>query len=158
MNYLFDVSPLEVPDERRKKQSRKQKKSSAPEAEGHSVMHARRRNESIIGRSEGHYTCADETCGSTQFDILDDWRGEWFIECMLCGTGQYAVAVPGVIETPDNAADFVFSDGRYEGLSIAEVSADDHGPVYLAWAAKSHKREAVRVACQKWIDSSAVQP
>lgn len=156
MNYLFDVSPTEVPDERKKKQSRRKPAEAA--AEGHGIVHARRRNESIIGRSEGHYTCADEACGSTQFDILDDWRGEWFIECMLCGTGQSVVAVPGVIETPDNAADFVFSDGRYEGLSIAEVHADENGPAYLSWAAKSHKREAVRVACQKWIDSSAVQP
>lgn len=155
MNYLFDISPLEVPDERRKKQARRKKEEPAKEAS--TLVHTRRRNESIIGRSEGHYHCADEACGSTQFDILDDWRGEWFIECMLCGTGQYAVAVPGVIETPDNAADFVFSDGRYEGLSIAEASADEHGPKYLAWAAKNHKREAVRVACQKWIDSSSVR-
>lgn len=157
MNYLFDVSPTEVPDERKKKQARRKKTDATSGVESHGIVHARRRNESIIGRSEGHYTCADSACWSTQFDILDDWRGEWFIECMFCGTGQSVPAIPGVIETPDNAADFVFSDGRYEGMSIAEAAADEHGPKYLAWAAKSHKREAVRVACQKWIDSSVMQ-
>lgn len=155
MNYLFDVSPTEVPDAKKPK-ARRGKAVAAPAAAA-VVISARFRNETIIGRSEGHCQCADESCKSTQFDILDDWRGEWFVECMICGTGQYVPAVAGVIQAPDDSADFVFSDGRFEGLAMAQVAASENGPTYIAWAAANHKREAVRIACKKWIDRSGVR-
>lgn len=157
MNYLFDVSPTEVPDAKSKRSKSRKTQPSEAEPKAATVVSARFRNETIIGRSEGHCQCADESCKSTQFDILDDWRGEWFVECMLCGTGQYVTAVPGVIQTPDDAAEFVFADGRFEGLSMAQVAAAEHGQRYIEWAAASHKREAVRVACKKWIDRSGVR-
>lgn len=154
MNYLFDVSPTEVPDAKAK---RKRAAGEKPQAKEVAVVHSRRRNETIVGRSEGHYSCADESCKSTQFDILDDWRGEWFVECMICGTGQSVPAVAGVIQTPDDAREFVFADGRFEGLAMPEVAASENGPAYISWAAANHKREAVRIACKKWIDRSGVR-
>lgn len=157
MNYLFDVAPTEVPDARAKRGRSPRKTQAEKPAAVAQVIHARRRNETIIGRSDGHYACADEACQSTQFDILDDYRGEWFIECMLCGTGQTVPAVRGVIQTPDDAGEFVFADGKFEGFTMSQAAAAENGPTYIAWAAKSHKREAVRLACKKWIDSRGGQ-
>lgn len=171
MTFLFDVSPEEIPDASKSAPSRKRRQPSAgvqqsaeaadggkKEAEAAIFLPQRRRNDTIIGRSAGHYQCGYEGCGSAYFDILDEWRGEWFVECMVCGTGQYVPAVSGVLQTPDNAGEFVFADGRYEGLSMAEVAADKNGPTYIAWAAENHKREAVRIACKKWIDATGPRP
>lgn len=165
MSFLFDISPDEVPDDAKQKQKKQRRKTAnVPEPAQRDGDHAssaifapqRRRNDTIIGRSAGHYECADSACGSTHFDILDEWRGEWFVECMVCGTGQNVPAVSGVIETPDDAGEFVFADGRYEGMSVSQVSRDQNGPKYIAWASENHKREAVRNACKKWIDSIPV--
>lgn len=151
MNYLFDISPTEVPDQKRKPAKKRAEKPA--ETAVLVVAQPRKRGSEIIGRSVDHYTCADESCQSAQFDILDDWKGEWFVECMICGVGQYVASVPGVLKTPDEAGEFVFADGIYEGRKMSDVAGESQGCVYIKWAAKSHKREAVRIACKKWIDS-----
>lgn len=164
MNFLFDASPEELPDTKKSKPRRRaakpdeSQKIAAEDTGGVAIFaHQRRRNDTIIGRSDGHYECADIKCGSSHFDILDEWRGEWFVECMICGTGQSVPAISGVISTPDAAGEFVFADGRYEGLSVSQVVLDENGPTYLSWAAANHKREAVRIACKKWIDSIRIK-
>lgn len=108
----------------------------------------------ILGQVRDLHECADTRCSSRQFDIIDDYRGQWLIECMICGTGQRVPAVAGVLAEPVGS-DFVFRDGIFEGLSIDEASKQTNGMDYIEWSAASHKRPAVKAACRTWLDSRA---
>jgi len=105
----------------------------------------------IMGQVRGLHECADTRCGSRDFDIIDEWRGEWRIECMICGTGQRVPVVPGVLHETEEV--FRFRDGIFAGLSVDEASSKENGMDYIEWAAKSHKRNAVRDACSSWLDA-----
>jgi len=108
----------------------------------------------IIGQVRDLHECADTRCQSRQFDIIDDYRGQWRIECMICGTGQQVPAIAGVLPEPVGN-DFVFRDGIFEGLSIEDAAKQENGMDYIEWAASSHKRKAVKEACRTWLDSRA---
>lgn len=155
MSLLFDISP-EDPHPEKKKQKRAKGAGPAAVKDGEDrgvLMPSKQAHFRIIGRSEGHYECLDVTCKAGIFDILDEYRDEWFIECMICGTGQRVPAIPGVIKAPDRSGDFVFADGKFEGFAIAQVAEMEHGQQYIAWASANHKREAVRTACKNWLDA-----
>ena len=148
---LFDISP----DEPVKKKARARVPVvSAQEKPQEFVPLVNTGYYEILGQVRDLHECADTLCGSRQFDIIDDYRGEWRIECMICGTGQRVPAVPGVLREPEGEA-FVFRDGIFEGLSIDEASRQENGMDYIEWAAASHKREAVKKACRTWLDSRA---
>ena len=145
MSLLFDISPEEVPDQKKKKTTRK---PPAAESESVPVAPAREvRPMEIIGRSEGDYAC---DCGSTYFDILDDYRGQWLIECCFCGFKMDVLAVrPLKPSTPD----FIFFDGRYSGMTLAQVSETEQGMAYIKWCAGKHKSGSVKEACKDWLAS-----
>ncbi|NBW12205.1 MAG: hypothetical protein EBR82_29660 [Caulobacteraceae bacterium] len=143
MNLLFDTSPEEVPDQKKKKTARK--KPATEPARPAQVTEIR--PVEIIGRSDGDYTC---DCGSTYFDILDDFRGKWLIECCFCGFKMDVLAVrtlrPAVPE-------FVFFDGRHSGMTLAQVSETEQGMAYIKWCAEKHKSGSVKEACKEWLVS-----
>lgn len=93
----------------------------------------------------------DDSCGSQAFDIADEYRGEWFVRCAICGTGFYAKAIQGHLKPKGDG--FVFNDGRFAGLTVDEAWSQPRGQDYVEWAAKSHHRQAVRTACQNHLDS-----
>jgi len=144
MNLLFDTSPEEVPDKKKKRQSKKAATPAQPEA----VETAKNLPSlEIIGWSEGDYTC---DCGGAYFDILDDFRGEWLIECCFCGLKLRRPAIRDAVQA---STDFVFFDGRYSGMTVAQVSETTQGVAYIRWCAEKHKSAAVKDACKSWVAS-----
>jgi hypothetical protein len=149
MSLLFDISPEEVPEKKRKTPRKKAAAAEpAPATEPDAPMYLGLGPQEIIGRSGGDYTCC---CGSTYFDILDDFRGEWWLECCFCGLKIREPAVVGAAQ-PQNS-DFVFFDGRYSGMTLALVSETDQGLAYIRWCAGKHRSAAVKEACTLWLSS-----
>ena len=106
----------------------------------------------ILGKIDEKFACADDRCTSTTHDIVDESRGEWLIECSFCGTGQRVRAIRGHLKAEDS---FTFRDGRCAGLTVAQAWREPRGQEYVVWAAESHPREAVRLACKKHLDAVA---
>jgi len=96
--------------------------------------------------------CIDSNCRCSASDIIDESRGQWLLECCFCGTKQWVKAIAGHLEPRQE--EFRFRDGRFAGLSIAEVSAQPRGKDYLKWASDGHPRPAVREAVKTWIASN----
>ena len=103
----------------------------------------------IIGKIDDRFACADERCNCTAHDIVDEDRGEWSILCIACGTGQRVRAIKGHLKAEDS---FVFRDGRCAGMTVAQAWREPRGQEYVTWAAESHPREAVRLACKRHLD------
>jgi len=145
---LFDTS---LPPEEQKKAKRKRAGSALLEPENQLPKKPLLfRANALIGRIDDTYQCADAACGAECHDILDDDRGQWLIECCFCGTQQAVPAIAGVVERPPADA-FRFRDGRYAGMTIDEAAGTPRGADYLAWAAESHPRPAVREAVRTWL-------
>lgn len=155
MSTLFNVSPEEPV---RKLSARARKKDAPPLGEkpkpekrpyyiGHTAIRA-------LGRLDHTHECADTLCRGSAHDILHEDRGEWMIQCCFCNTCQWVPVIPGHLAPRPEA--FVFRDGRFAGLTIDEAVEQPHGREYVAWAAREHKRDAVRKACQTWLDAEAL--
>jgi len=147
---LFDTS---IPPEDQKSPKRARKRATAgprKESESPQKMPLIIRDIRPIGRIDNTYACLDTSCAAECHDILDDHRGQWLLECCFCGTRQWEKAIACVIQEPEPDA-FRFRDGRCAGLTIDEAAATPRGADYLAWAAESHPRPAVREAVKTWL-------
>ena len=117
-----------------------------------------------LGRLDDDCECVDSSCRGTAHDIMAEGRHDfvglgfsepaWLVECVLCGTGQWARVVPGLLQPREE--EFVFRDGRFAGQTISEALRHPRGPEYMTWAAQSHPREAVRKAVKSHMDALAV--
>lgn len=105
----------------------------------------------ILGKIDDVYACADAACAASAMDVIGEEGLYWKVECAFCGTGQTVKAIRGHLKP--RAEEFRFSDGRFEGCTPEEAAAMPNGLIYLNWAARSHKRPAVRSACQTFLDS-----
>lgn len=149
---MFDVSP----DEPVKKKGRSSRRKEAAAVETTDAFLPPTYTAEILGQVRDLHECADTRCRSQQFDIIDDYKGEWKLECMICGTGQWVTALPGIL--PDSEVEqFTFRDGIFGGRTIDEAAKEENGMDYIEWAASSHKRAAVQKACRTWLDSRAGQ-
>jgi hypothetical protein len=147
---LFDTS---TPPEDQPPQKRARKRTTAApqqEAEATPKMPFLFRDIRPLGSIDHTYACLDESCAAECHDIIDDDGGRWVLECCFCGTRQSAKALAGVIKEPEPDA-FRFRDGRHAGQTIDEAAATPRGADYLAWAAESHPRPAVREAVKTWL-------
>lgn len=116
-----------------------------------------------MGRLDEGCECCDSSCRGTSHDIMHEGRHDflglgfsepaWLVECVLCGTGQWARVVPGLLQPREE--EFVFRDGRFAGQTISEALRHPRGPEYMTWAAQSHPREAVRKAVKSHMDGLA---
>jgi hypothetical protein len=143
MSHLFDISPVDSgQSKRRSKRPRRAQGGPKPadpvSTAGYSIV--------AIGRVDDLYECAGG-CGSWVHDILDDDFCEWRIECVVCGTRQLVPA--GHREQSDG--DFVMKGGRFDGLTLFEISVRKYGLEFLNWAAVSHPRAAVQSAVKLWL-------
>lgn len=104
-----------------------------------------------IGTADDLFVCVDSRCKSGGFDVLAEDRGNWFIECIFCGTGQW-VRKPRTTHQGESSQEvFRFLGGKHPGKTIDEVAAEPHGLDYIRWAAADHKRQAVKDACKTWL-------
>lgn len=155
MSTLFDISPDEPV---RRSSARARKKDVPPPAENQEVKKApfiyRQSPVKVLGRLDHTHECADSLCRGSAHDIIHEDRNEWMIQCCFCHTCQWVPVIKGHLQPKPEA--FTFRDGRFAGLSIDEAAEQPHGLEYVAWAAGEHKREAVRKACQTWLDARKV--
>lgn len=150
MNQLFDTSPTEDQDSKKKRPSkRKAAEPAAPEpASVDDALEAvLNRPGVILGRLDNHIAC--HRCLAACHDIVDDGGKEWQIECCFCGLREDIPAIEGYLQPRANG--FVFRDGRFAGKAIEEVALDRRGMEYITWASKEHKRPSVREACAKFL-------
>lgn len=116
-----------------------------------------------LGRLDDGCECADSSCRGTSHDIMAEGRHDfvglgfsepaWLVECCICGTGQWTRVVAGVLQ--ERTEEFRFRDGRFAGQTISEALRHPRGMDYMAWAAQSHPREAVRKAVKSHMDGLA---
>lgn len=154
---LFDTSP----EEPVKAKARARKKVAVPEDTAPTPQNApsfigKRPPLKRLGMIDGHYQCADEACGASEMDIIDEYRGQWTLECAYCGTGSVEPALVGHLKPREE--EFVFRDGRFAGQTISEAMDHPRGPDYVRWAAGEHPRQAVRDACRTHLDRIASAP
>lgn len=154
MTFLFDISPAEPPD------GRKNRSAEGPAAAGTAKDVEFRVGDSsrtltILGAIDDFYQCPDGRCGAWAHDIIDVRRHEWRVECAFCGTGQWVEPVPGVIDKDGDV--FKLRGGRFDGLTIDEVSKSDRGLEYIAFAADKHSDDRTRKACRVWLDLKAAR-
>jgi hypothetical protein len=144
MDVLFDMTPDGDPVQARKK-PRKRTAAVAVEAEASrsdALDAILARPGFIVGRLDGHIAC--HRCLGCAHDIIEDYGPEWQVECCFCGLREDIPSIDGYLKPK---SDFLFRDGRYAGQSIDQAYATPRGREYVQWAAKEHKREAVREAC-----------
>jgi hypothetical protein len=146
MSLLFDISPDELPD--KKTPRKKSAKIEEPAAEP--PRGVRFAEQVILGQSDGHYVCYKPSCQATYFDIIDDYKGQWVIECAFCGWQQKVQAIEGVLAP---STDFIFYDGRFNGMTLAQTSKQENGLAYIQWCAKNHKSEPVKDSCLSWLSA-----
>jgi hypothetical protein len=155
VSLLFDTSPQEPAN---KKASRKAKKvaETAPAALGEHPQTSLAAAPAPLGTLDDSVACVDSRCQAQCHDIIDEIRGQWLLECVFCGTGQWVPAVRGHLPEPVAGGDFVLRGGRFDGRTIAAAARDPRGMDYLRWAAKEHPRPAVQKACETYLASIPV--
>lgn len=143
---LFDLGPEDPVQQ--KKARRKAAAIAAEAVEPKPVVHWVAQKP--LGVIDEVFECVDSRCQAGIHDIVDEVDGKWLIECMFCGTGQWVKAIRGHLKPQ-----FVFQNGDYAGQRIDAVAETPRGLAYVEWAAQEHKIEAVREACQKFLDSQS---
>jgi hypothetical protein len=155
MTLLFDTSADEPT--RRKARARK---AARPETETeppkNALLNIGKSAPAPLGVLDDSVACVDSRCQAQCHDIIDEVRGQWFLECVFCGTGQWVPAVRGHLPEPVAGGDFVLRGGRFDGRTIAAAARDPRGMDYLRWAAKEHPRPAVQKACETYLASIPV--
>ncbi len=150
---LFDISDDE-PVKKKGRSSRRMGEQVVASSEATTDFPPPIYTAEILGQVRDLHECADTRCKSQQFDIIDDYKDEWKLECMICGTGQWVTSVPGILPESQGQT-FTFRDGIFEGRTIDDAAKEENGMDYIEWAACSHKRAAVQKACRTWLDSRA---
>lgn len=152
MSHLFDISPLETDGKRKKKphETRVSIKKTEPEKSSYYLGKSPPRLFAHIGTIDHTYACWDHRCQAECNDILVEDGRQWLLQCVVCGCTQWVPVIPGHLQPKEEG--FVFRDGRFAGLTIDEAVALPRGLDYVEWAAKEHKRPAVKQACQTWLD------
>jgi len=152
MSQLFDTSPIEDEDGKKKRPSRR--KAAAPEPQPQAATEPDDALATLLakpavtlGRLDGVVEC--HRCGAATHDIIEDYGREWMIECCFCGLKQDVPSIKGHLKPRGKA--FVMSDGRFAGKTLDEIVADPRGMDYITWASKEHKRQTVREACAKYL-------
>jgi len=152
MDTLFDMTPTEPVS------ARKSRKKAVPPPEQNQRHEKKpfifRENHhpgalKALGRLDHTHECMDERCHGSAHDIIREDRGEWLIQCCVCHTAQWVPVIKGHLEP--KPTEFQFRDGRFVGLTIDEAVALPRGLDYVLWAAKEHKRPAVKTACETWL-------
>ena len=151
MSLLFDIPPEETPKKRARARMEAPPPALVQDAEktpyymgqtAAAVIHP-------IGTIDHTYECADVRCQGTAHDILHEEMGEWLLGCCFCNSTQWVPVIRGHLEP--KPAEFQFRDGRFAGLTIDEAASQPRGMDYVAWAAREHKRQAVKTACETWL-------
>ena len=150
MSLLFDIPQDDAPRKRARK-TIKIAPNDAPGDENRPIYKAKPPQPALkaLGRLDHTHGCVDERCRGSAHDILHEDGGQWLIQCCFCLTCQWVPVIKGHLEP--KSTEFQFRDGRFAGLTIDEAVALPRGLDYVLWAAREHKRPAVKTACETWL-------
>ena len=154
MNQLFDTSPIEDEDGKKRKKARP-KAEPAPEPQ-HAPVRSVFTPYTVLASIEGHYAC--DRCGLTTLDLLDirkaDSGTKWLVSCGWWRLHSWLVdPIPGLLDAADKKADvFRMRGGRYDGKSFDEIAAEG-AKWYIETLVTVSKRTAVSDAAKNWLDS-----
>jgi hypothetical protein len=155
MNFLFDTSPIEDEDGKKKKKARK-KATPEPQPVVHREPAVEEQPAGYLASIDGHYSC--DTCGLTVLDLIDirktDSGTKWFVMCgWWCLHSWLVDPIPGLLDKEDRKHDvFRMRGGRFNGKSFDEIDASD-SRWYIESLVTVSKRTAVSDAAKKWLDS-----
>jgi hypothetical protein len=151
MRLLFDTSPTEETGKVRKKRIAPRPAAVAtPAAENAPKIFSVPTR--IMGRVDGEVAGVCLNCEAQCHDIIANEKGRWFLECCLCGTGQWILAIDDRLDEPEPepGGSGVFAwpeDGsRFSGKSLDEIK-----PEIISWAAENEPNESVKKACQEYL-------
>lgn len=140
MNYLFDIGDSGKPAKKRKKAVLMKPvapvpvKPVAPVEESQAV--------GTLSRAEPCYRC-----GADFFDIVEQRRDQMLVQCAFCQAYDVSLAGEGEL-----APEYIFSGGRFSGMTIAQIENDPVGIAYLRWAASKSPRPDEQAAAKMWLD------
>jgi hypothetical protein len=155
MNFLFDISPVEDNDGKKKKHPRK-KASPSPRPVLRSDPAVEEQPVGYLASIDGHYAC--DRCGLTTLDLIDIRKTEsgtkWLVTCgWWCLHSWLVDPIPGLLDKEDRKQDvFRMRGGRYDGKSFDEIAAAD-ARWYIESLVTVSKRTAVSDAAKKWLDT-----
>jgi len=157
MNLLFDTSPIEDEEGKKKKKARK-KADPEPQPVFRREPAVEEQPAGYLASIEGHYSC--DRCGLTTLDLIDIRKTEsgtkWLVMCgWWCLHSWLVDPIPGLLDKEDRkqAADvFRMRGGRFDGKSFDEIAAAG-GRWYIESLVTVSKRTAVSDAAKKWLDS-----
>jgi hypothetical protein len=155
MSMLFDTSPIEDEDGKRKTKSKRARQAS-PAAP--STLVVKEPPASYLASIDGHYEC--ERCGMTVLDLVDtrktDAGNKWLFQCGWgCLLLMVVDPVPGLLDAEDRKQEDVFlmRGGRFAGKSFEEIDAEGCR-WYIESLVAVSKRSAVQEAAKKYLDRS----
>lgn len=148
MNLLFDISPEELPDKKRKKQKRE--KETAQQSPSPAFEPPRHQSIKAIGKLDGVHACDNPQCRGSAHDILHEDGNEWLIQCCFCNCMQWVPVIEGHLQE-----EFRLTEGIFAGMVLREVCEKEGGLEYLKFAAKKHTQQKVREACSRFLDQKS---
>jgi hypothetical protein len=154
MSQLFDKSPIEDEDGKRRKKSRR-RPDPAPEPT-HAPVRSVFTPYTVLASIDGHYSC--DRCGLTTLDLLDIRKSEsgtkWLVSCgWWCLHAWLVDPIPGLLDAEDKKVNvFRMRGGRYDGKSFDEIDAEG-ARWYIESLVTVSKRTAVSDAAKNWLDS-----
>jgi hypothetical protein len=155
MSILFDTSPIEDEDGKKKKKARK-KSAPEPQPVFRREPAVEEQPAGYLASIEGHYTC--DRCGLTTLDLIDirktDSGTKWLVMCgWWCLHSWLVDPIPGLLDKEDRKHDvFRMRGGRYDGKSFDEIDASG-ARWYIESLVTVSKRTAVSEAAKKWLDT-----
>ena len=156
MSQLFETSPIEDEDGKRKKKSRR-KEELVVQPRAPTVVEELQPL-TVLASVNGHYAC--DRCGLTVLDLLDIRKTEggtkWLVSCgWWCLHSWLVDPIPGLLDREDRKQVDVFRmrGGRFDGKSFDEIDASG-GRWYIESLVTVSKRTAVSDAAKKWLDSN----
>lgn len=149
---LFDISPIEDEDSKKKKPSKRKKAADEPSL-------APQQTDYMFGYSPGYMLSIEDvpcdTCGAPA-DLVEirkiDGKTQWVVMCgWWCMHRWHIDPIPGLLEEAEKQpAEFVLRDGRFAGKTFSEIR--DLGRLdYIKSLAKLAKRSAVADAASDWL-------
>lgn len=155
MNMLFDTSPIEDEDGKKKKKSRRSADRPVASPPAPAAVEEFE-PATILVSIDGHYSC--DRCGLTVLDLIDirksDGGTKWLVSCgWWCLHSWLVDPVPGLLDREDRKQKDVFRmrGGRYDGKSFDEIAAEG-ARWYIESLVTVSKRTAVSEAAKKWLD------
>ena len=143
---LFDISPIEDEDSKKKKPSKRKKADeSAPRSEP---------TDYLSGYVPGYIASLDvpcDRCGTSVTDLAEIRKNEWLVVCGWGCSRQWVVdPIPGVLDSQKEQREYVLRDGRFRGKTFDEVWSSG-GDWYVRGLVKTGGKTMAARAAKEWL-------